>query len=373
MTKAEVVGGRVRDVRQAMCLSVEEVAQLSGVSQTDWLALEGGQCELSLSTLSNAAMALHWDIHHFFEAKRVDELLLALFRKSGSMDRLDKAALCDIQARGELQWELGSHDNNLSSVPKLTGTPRNQGVQLAKFVREKISQPDGPLVNPFNLVRCFRIPLFRVPLVSRNLSGVTLFCGENQPVVVVNSKEDIFRQMFSVCHELCHALVDAQRAEPVASFSDDNKSDIEARANSFAAALLLPEISLRELWKNVGGDWPAWRAVLTDYKVNFDTFRIRLRELRLLSPEEADQMPSELIRATQKKDPDEVVQSELSSEGLNLELVQLALEGLHNDCFSWGWCAERLRISEERLLEFASHLNQPRILRPRANITLLSA
>src|SRR5437870_13583395 len=84
-----------------------------------------------------------------------------------------------------------------------------------------------------------------------SISGLFLTDETVGLTVLVNSRHSEQRQLFSHAHEYCHLLFDRQK-EGVVSRLENREDQTEVRANSFAAAFLMPEGGVREFLSGVG-------------------------------------------------------------------------------------------------------------------------
>jgi IrrE N-terminal-like domain len=91
----------------------------------------------------------------------------------------------------------------------------------------------------------------------------------------VNSRHSEQRQLFSYAHEYCHLLFDRQK-KGIVSRLENREEQTEVRANSFAAAFLMPESGVREFLSGVGKsqDVPALQQV---YDEEGDAVRAQCR------------------------------------------------------------------------------------------------
>src|SRR6185295_885484 len=121
--------------------------------------------------------------------------------------------------------------------------------QLRRHLRY---QPAEVPADVFYDCRRMGVHVFRRALENSNISGLFIQHPAAGPCILVNYSEDLFRQRFTVSHELGHALFD-NGEEFVVSFY--GKEDlVEVRANTFAAHFLLPDEYLARLpavkWEN---------------------------------------------------------------------------------------------------------------------------
>ncbi len=75
--------------------------------------------------------------------------------------------------------------------------------------------------------------------------------------IYINSQESIYRQRFTMAHELAHYILhranyisNGPRKEDRVFFRDENTNTYEREANDFAAKLLLPEAEFKEAIKH---------------------------------------------------------------------------------------------------------------------------
>lgn len=135
----------------------------------------------------------------------------------------------------------------------------------------------------------FGIGLVRVPAVSRGYS--MLVSGHR--VIVVGQHPNWFFQNWSIAHELGH-FATAQIPDSLADGIVSAPS--EARANAYAAELLMPEVGVRAIdWSNI--DAEALADVLWDWGVSTDAVRRRLAALGIVP---ADSVREMLALTTQR-------------------------------------------------------------------------
>ena len=68
--------------------------------------------------------------------------------------------------------------------------------------------------------------------------------------IIVNSKDHVFRQRFTVAHEIGHYILGHGPSDRnVQRKYTDEELNNEIRANQFAAELLVPEYKVKELWQ----------------------------------------------------------------------------------------------------------------------------
>jgi Zn-dependent peptidase ImmA (M78 family) len=130
--------------------------------------------------------------------------------------------------------------------------------------------------------------------LGADVSGI-LVVDDGHGVIGVNESHVLVRQRFTIAHEIAHfvlhrdqlpVFIDTQQRQFAAAFRDADSATGEKRreveANAFAAALLMPEIFLRQEIKTVAPDLEddAVVAVLAErFKVSKTAMSFRLENV----------------------------------------------------------------------------------------------
>jgi Zn-dependent peptidase ImmA (M78 family) len=89
-----------------------------------------------------------------------------------------------------------------------------------------------------------------------DVSGLTISDGQVGLFIVANAIHHVWRRRFSFAHEYCHVLMDRERSGLISRSS--RKNDLaEIRANSFAAAFLMPREGVRQFVAALGKGRPS--------------------------------------------------------------------------------------------------------------------
>lgn len=126
-------------------------------------------------------------------------------------------------------------------------------------------------------------------------SGLTLFDKEdNKFLIVINKNKSINRQYFTMAHELGHYFLHKDVIKSEEALIDKDQSldhtgnvlfrldysattKIEREANNFAAALIMPEKLVREVWKSTNDVDECTKI----FQVSLSAMSIRLEQLNL--------------------------------------------------------------------------------------------
>ena len=109
-------------------------------------------------------------------------------------------------------------------------------------------------------------------------------CSKNEKdqLIILNSKQDLGNQNFTLAHELYHLLFENPQEWIICS--NDNDSESERKANIFASYLLLPEASLYDYtMKNSISKWRIEDMIACEqyYQINHMTLLNRINESEL--------------------------------------------------------------------------------------------
>jgi Zn-dependent peptidase ImmA (M78 family) len=136
------------------------------------------------------------------------------------------------------------------------GRPWEQGYSLAAAALEELGIDTSGAVDVRRIVGRLGITVDAVSLSDGGIRALTLAGPDHVPSMYLNDRyvdgtsEPV--QRFSIAHELCHLLLDADRARRLAVTSGPwAPLDVEQRANAFAVAFLLPDIAVETFVANV--------------------------------------------------------------------------------------------------------------------------
>lgn len=249
---AQQLASRVRDARQAAALTQEAVADALGLSRVAVSQMEAGDRAVSGLELERFARLCGRGMADFFDGAFSAErgAAVALFRRYpelGSDSDLREAvglALefgCSI-ARLEDRLQMGRRETMAAGyraeVLKGKWDAIRQGERVAEAERGWLGLGIEPLLDLVDLMERQGVRAVAAPMPSE-VSGLTLVDDAAGVVVAVNGRHGYNRQRFSLAHEYAHVLFDRDRQACV-SHRTDQESLREVRANSFAAAFLLP-------------------------------------------------------------------------------------------------------------------------------------
>ena len=136
---------------------------------------------------------------------------------------------------------------------------------------------DGTLpIDPAKVAKCYDIDIIKdESLVGGTNSGRCVITDEGSKIIIVNPSDSLARQRFTVAHELGHALLHNEGVHPRSDVRLTKYKRLEAEANKFAAALLMPSEHVVMAF-NLGKNLEELAAI---FGVSQTAMRIRLETL----------------------------------------------------------------------------------------------
>lgn len=158
--------------------------------------------------------------------------------------------LCDCESflKTELKIEP---KHKYSYIPK-TSFEKQQGIDCAADLRKYLKLGyNKTIIDVFALFREFGINIFRRRLENSKISGVLFRNQRIGDCILINYSDDIYRQRFSLLHEIGHYLLDEKKNVINLSYYNEDKNNYsEVRANNFASRFIIPEELLLNIKKS---------------------------------------------------------------------------------------------------------------------------
>jgi len=256
------LGRRIRQARESCAMTQDEVAGKLGVSRPTVVQIEQGRRPVSGLELQTLAYLFARDIRELLADEFVeDDVVHALFRLHEDVgDDGVKKALRDCIALGHeltnLEDLLGVSRSTVTVATYAHAFPRSrwEAIQVGEHValeeRRRLGLGSAPLGDASSLIESQGIRSGTVAMPEA-VSGLTISHARVGPFIVINDRHFPERRRFSWCHEYAHVLLDKDTIGMVSC--ENERNDLrEVRANSFAAAFLLPEEGVRQFVASLG-------------------------------------------------------------------------------------------------------------------------
>jgi Zn-dependent peptidase ImmA (M78 family)/DNA-binding XRE family transcriptional regulator len=255
----EELGRRLRLARINSGLSQEKAASEIELPRPTISQIEAGKRGVSSIELAKLAKLYQRPLASFFE-ERFDQNLsenpiTVLFRATELLPEhknvvAEFESLCraysDLEKRLGLEGEIPLPDCSIFSEPRNKIEAIRQGEQVASEERRRLGIGDDPIRNVLELLESQGVRLFVRRLEQTSISGLFLFDKSIGPCILINGAEHRNRLAFNAAHEYAHVLFDRKLQARASATSkqlgnpDQPDELLEVRANSFAAAFLLP-------------------------------------------------------------------------------------------------------------------------------------
>jgi Zn-dependent peptidase ImmA (M78 family) len=176
--------------------------------------------------------------------------------------------------------------------------PWAQGYSLAEDLLEELSLPEDSddWIDVHAIYARLGIDIDEFFLKDRGIRAVSVAGPDHRPSTLLNPDHPTYLgepgQRFTLAHELCHILFDRSYGARLAIASGPwAPSDVEARANAFAAMLLMPTDLVRRLVRsleNPVNSVEGIRAISDRMQTSFKATLEHLKNLNFLNQEEHD-------------------------------------------------------------------------------------
>ena len=345
--------------RNNMGLDKAEVSNLAGIDVARIEALESGIVEPSGDEILILADIYKEDFRYFISnqnlssAETVDEL----YRLNGSITNTDKQAIQSFifhSANEQGLLDSLGKKKEVFILPQINNERvwRSDGIKVAQALRKFLGYKNRDAYR--NLYYDFRrigLHFFRVRLEDSNLSGLFVKHPIADKCVLVNFDDNIYRQNFTLCHEVGHALMDGSNYNVSYVAQKDHR---EYRANAFASEFLMPQAILKQISPSSLTPENIVKFA-AQFRVNVQAFLIALEQAGVITPDkraEYDRMRLKVPRNEQVDYELEDLTESLKDSykmmferGITPYYVRLCYEAYENGVITVDRMAEILDIS----------------------------
>lgn len=248
----KIIAQKLTRCRKNMGFSKMEVSQLAGIDMSRIEALESGSVEPSGDEILILADVYKEDFRYFISnqnlssAETVDEL----YRLNGSIKNTDKRAIQSFifhSTNEQILLNSIGKEKKVFTLPSISNDRilRNDGIKVAQALRQFLGYKNTEAyLNLYYEFRRIGIHIFRAKLEDSSLSGLFIKHPVADKCVLVNFDDNTYRQNFTLCHEVGHALMDGISYNVSYQFQKDYR---EYRANAFASEFLMPQAILKQI------------------------------------------------------------------------------------------------------------------------------
>ena len=302
----QLIGRRIKALRQARGLSQDELARMFGFKDRQTVsAMETGVRRVAASELLLAMEKLAVPLEYFTDPFRLDGEGLFSWRQMG----VPRERLSDYEAMAG-RW-IGAYRTLAAQTGRKMPLMRH-ALGLTRLSSFEAAMEDGErFVEEFSLGP---VPALRLAEVMEEELGILVLMVDAQErisgaacrlpeldAVLIARGEVAGRRNFDLAHELFHILTwDAMPPAHVEEAMDFGGNRVEQLANNFAAAVLMPAAKVRSFGEWAELDMDALISRLNDVAeelhVTSSALRWRLVALRKLTRKKARAIPEAALR-----------------------------------------------------------------------------
>jgi Zn-dependent peptidase ImmA (M78 family) len=218
--------------------------------------------------------------------RNLDEPGAASSQIDAVVDRIARSVEFIVDHQGDL---LPPRDRQPIARPR----SNSEVERMARVARDQLDLDDHqPLLDLSDRLAEIGLLTFSVDLGPDTADGASIALRDGG-VSVINGNRMVGRRRLTATHELGHFLVGDEYTTDW-RVGDGDASSWEARLDRFARAVLLPASGLEDAWRERGASGENLRTcavrIASRFRVDMSTLALRLRELRIVSSAEADQV-----------------------------------------------------------------------------------
>ena len=238
--------------RDNMGLDKVEVSNLAGIDVARIDALESGIVEPTGDEILILADVYKEDFRYFISNQKLSsaETVDELYRLNGDITNTDKRAIQSFifhSANEQSLLDGLGEKKEVFTLPSINNERfyKSDGIKMAQALRQFLGYKNKTAYrNLYYEFRRIGLHIFRVRLENSNLSGLFVKHPVADKCVLVNFDDNLYRQNFTLCHEVGHALMDGSNYN-VSYLAQKNFR--EYRANAFASEFLMPQAIIKQI------------------------------------------------------------------------------------------------------------------------------
>jgi len=266
MHTKEELARRLRLARLSAGINQEAAAAELGLPRPTISQIESGKRSVSGIELVKLAKLYHRPVASFFDddlEEPVTENPLTILYRAANLQAEDKRIVekfetfCrnyrELENILQLQSELRLPDYSSYSDSSNKLEAIRQGEQVALEERRRLGIGDAPVRDVFRLLEGQGVKLSLRKLNESGISGLFLYDRKIGPCILINATDHRNRLSFNAAHEYAHVLCDRRLQARVSTTTQqisspkEHEEFHEVRANSFAAAFLMPASGIERL------------------------------------------------------------------------------------------------------------------------------
>ncbi|NIZ01196.1 helix-turn-helix domain-containing protein [Thalassospira lucentensis] len=370
---ATVFSSKLRRARENVGMSIVDVVQGTGIDGAKIKSFEMGDLAPTGDEILILADLFKCDLKWFLsnESSNPDENINLMLRAAEEeIPSTDRYAIAEFLHLCKCEQFLDEQLETVTFQRPFNFTPRGtyyigHGADCARKLRQHFGlKPNAYIPDVFDWFRQTGLHIFRRSLPNSNVSGLFVNHPEAGKCILINFTENLYRQRFSLAHEVAHALIDADKAYNISTPGDQNSRElVEIRANSFASNFLISPEQLAMFGKTY---WSSSENIIEIADRLFITVPALLSALKrdkVISDEEHAELRSVLRSKNTKIDAElsgdltsqqQQRKTHLLEQGLHDKYVRKVFEAQHRKLISRAKAADMLLSSSQELDDIAT-------------------
>ena len=271
-------GEMLRIARQRKGFHQSEAARRLGIDQSLLSRIENCVVEIRDEVLALAERLYEVRRSFFFQTDPIYGVPVSvhpMWRKKANVTAREiDAVVAELNLRVmHLRRFLEAADvANINDLPRLDIEDYGDPEQIAGLVRAHWKLSSGPIRNLTVLAERAGIIVAHSLIGGSSISGVTFAVPGLPPLIALNSDQPADRMRYTLAHELGHLVM--HRFPSV---------NMEAEANLFASALLMPARDIQPLLQMRRIDLPLLASLKPEWRVSMQAIIMRAKSLDLLT------------------------------------------------------------------------------------------
>jgi len=361
---------KLKKYREQFQLSIPELSIATGISEDSLESYEKFQKAPTGDEVLIVADFFKCDYKYFISNEKLApfEQTETLFRRHGNeFSREDRWAIQEFLFLSECEsfliTKLGLPQFEDFVFKKPSTNHKTNGIAAAKELRKHFKYNNKQVIlDVYVDFRSIGIHTFRRELQNSKISGLYIKHPTAGKCILINYKEDIYRQRFTAAHEAAHAILEDEQEGVLVSFQGVNAEYVEIGANNFASQYLMPPEFLNSIPESL--NWTQEKALIwaNKLKVSTEAFAYALRSARLIDSKTMNEIKAVRVKREDKIDPElprdlapmtYKRKEELLKRGLSSFYVSLCFDAYRKNIISVGRMSEMLLIDQNSLYELA--------------------
>jgi len=290
-------GSRLREAREARGLTATSLAELLGLSRQAVSQYERGETSPSPDILYRLATMLNMPVGFFALPPREGKEPTVFYRSMASATKGERT-----KSERRFVWleDIVQYLSTLVELPSVQIPPSSEAhdvravssaqiEEAAAGARQHWKLSEGPISNVAWLLEHHGVIITRGLLETDSMDAFSAWMNTGaRPFVFLNAdKQSAARSRYDLAHELGHLVLHRHRDKKNITNPTEFKL-MEAQANSFASAFLLPSVSFAQ--DLFAPTLEAMHALKEKWGISIGAMIMRARDLGMITPEHAERL-----------------------------------------------------------------------------------